>query len=341
MNQNSLALNEFFAVAQALMRTGGDCKAMQNLAADRATLPNVATIIGKAAVAPGGLADPAWAGNLAPYSWGVDAFLEALRSASVFDRLLAGGARRIPLRTRIAISTTALRGSIVAGGSAKPVTKLNLDAQQLEPIKAVALVVITEELVANGANGSLGLLGDEMKSGVAASTDNAFLVGISTGAPTNASSGSTPANVLADVEWLLDQVAVAATSRLYLVVDPKTANKLATKASSDGSNAFPGMTPAGGELCGIPVLVTDEADVDSNGGSMTLIDATAIIANTDTVTLRTSAEASLQMTDVASDGATTMVSMFQTDSRAILAERWFGFELARADGVAVVTGVSY
>jgi hypothetical protein len=74
---------------------------------------------------------------------------------------------------------------------------------------------------------------------------------------------------------------------------------------------------------------------------MVLIDAAAIAADSDVVMVDVSTEATLQMDSQPSAGAQNQVSLFQTNSAALKATRWYGYELLRADGVAVATGVNY
>ncbi|EIL97822.1 hypothetical protein AB7849_04890 [Rhodanobacter sp. 115] len=71
----------------------------------------------RSAVSAGTMADAAWAADLAGYGIIAAGFLESLRGLSVFDRMFSDGAiRRIPLRTRLAVSTIVAVGAEVGEG---------------------------------------------------------------------------------------------------------------------------------------------------------------------------------------------------------------------------------
>jgi hypothetical protein len=55
--------------------------------------------------------------------------------------------RVVPLKTRVAVTTLAVTGHIVGEGTVKPISTLELSGQMLEPVKALAIVVLTRELI--------------------------------------------------------------------------------------------------------------------------------------------------------------------------------------------------
>ena len=87
----------------------------------------------------------------------------------------------------------------------------------------------------------------------------------------------------------------------------------------------------GGTLGGITVLVSSRLA----SGTAVLFDATAIAAASENVALSASREAVVTMAEASS------VSLWAQDLVALRAERWFGFSLLRADGVASLSGVDY
>ncbi|WP_426699656.1 phage major capsid protein [Rhodanobacter sp. Col0626] len=297
-------------------------------------------IVLRSAIAAGTVADAVWAGPLVGYQSVASSFIESLRSISVFDRMLADLAmRRVPLKTRLAVSSVAALGAEVGEWEAVPVSSLAIAGPGLSPRKVQALIAVTNEVIDGAGSAGSALLARELRAGVASATDGAFLSGlVTTGTATIAGTASP----LADLGNLLDVVNTTGAGWPYLVVDARTANRLATKTTTGGDQAFPGMTPKGGELAGVPVLVSDGAPAaDSNGYAAMLIDASAIVGDSETVTVDASEQAALQMMSNPGSGAQSMVSMFQTNSTALLASRWFGFELTRDSGVAVVTGAAW
>ena len=95
--------------------------------------------------------------------------------------------------------------------------------------------------------------------------------------------------------------------------------------------AFPGMTVFGGELGGLPTLISDQLDDQT----MVVLDAAQYAAASDAVTLDSVRQAVIQLNDGSS------ISLFQNSLAAIKAERHFGFERLRESAVAVVVNASY
>jgi hypothetical protein len=124
------------------------------------------------------------------------------------------------------------------------------------------------------------------------------------------------------------------------------AKKLATKSTS-GVRLWPDMGPLGGMMASVPALVSGKLP----SGYAVLLDAAAIALGSDAVALDRSEITSLQMdgapgmsaaggSPVAPTGMTT-VSMFQTGSSALRAERFIAWATTRTRAVAALSGVSY
>jgi hypothetical protein len=103
----------------------------------------------------------------------------------------------------------------------------------------------------------------------------------------------------------------------------------------------------GGTFAGLPVIVSDHVPTATAGSLLVLANASDIyLADDGQVTVDASREASLQMLDnptnnSATGTATTHVSMFQTNSVAIRAERYVNWVRRRAAAVAYLTAVNY
>jgi HK97 family phage major capsid protein len=329
---------EFVLLAKCIAKARGQLSLAATIADTAYGGQRVAAIL-RSAISAGTVTDAAWAGSLSGYQSVAEGFIESLRSLSVFDRLLADGSmRRVPLRTRLAVSTLVANGAVVSEFQAVPLSRLAIAGPGLDRRKAQALIALTNEVLDGAESAGAALLARELRAGVAAATDAYFLTSLLTGAQTVAGSASP----LADLGKLLDVVNTTGAGRPYLVVLPHVANRLATKATTGGDQAFPGMTPQGGEIAGVPVLVSDQAPAsDSNGNKAVLIDGAAIVGDSDTVAVDTSENAALQMADNPAGGAQPLVSMFQSNSTALLATRFFGFDLIRSTGVAVLTDASW
>lgn len=336
---NSTAAGDFLALAKALMLAGNSLP--QAAAIAEGTLKNGrAAAILKSAIEAGSTANPSWAGALVDHQVANAGFVGSLQSISVFDALMAS-MRRMPLRTRIAVATSSATGSNPGEGKPVPVSKLTLAAGSIAPELASALLVLTEETVRSGTAAADSLIAAELRKAVSSATNRPFLAGLMLGSPSYVAAGTTPATIYADLAKLAGATSPTGSSKLHIVVDAATAASLAFKTTAEGLLAFPDMTPSGGSIGGVPALVSDDAPQDSNGSTVVMVDADAIAAGDDGVTLDSSKAAALQMDDSPADGAANLVSMFQTHALALKANRWFGFEKLRSNGCAYLTGVEW
>lgn len=95
------------------------------------------------------------------------------------------------------------------------------------------------------------------------------------------------------------------------------------------------------------MIVSEYLAGDTAGGIVILVNARDIwLADDGGFTIDASREASLQMLDnptnnSATPTATTMVSMFQTNSVAMRVERYINWAKRRASAVSVLTGVNW
>jgi hypothetical protein len=130
---------------------------------------------------------------------------------------------------------------------------------------------------------------------------------------------------------------------------PAVARMLAFTRDALGNIAFPGVTPFGGTLDGIPLRVSQY--LAHNGGSggapLILVDESEIyLADDGSVTLDQSDQASIEMTDapVGSSSATVtsngspFVSMWQTNSIAFRAERFIWWGARRSGAIQWIDG---
>jgi hypothetical protein len=129
------------------------------------------------------------------------------------------------------------------------------------------------------------------------------------------SNGGTSIEILQDIAALLAAVDTDADSRLFLLMNADSAKFLTAKTTSTGELAFPGMTPNGGTLAGMRVLVTDAA-----GLNVILVDAKQLACAAGDIALDTARAATLQFDsapDSPSSAATTLVSLFHENKVAL------------------------
>jgi hypothetical protein len=123
---------------------------------------------------------------------------------------------------------------------------------------------------------------------------------------------------------------------------------LSVQVNSLGQPEFPGLSMSGGRLNGIPVIVSQYAANASGGGNLVIaVNASDIFLSDDgQVTIDASREASLQMLDNPTNNSatatpTTMVSMWQTNSVALRAERFINWSKRRDDAVVYMDDVNW
>ena len=338
---------DFVAVCKNLMAAGGDAEIAADIAKRQNASKRVVSIFEKTAVAAGSLADPAWAGNLADFSAAVTAFSESLRNAGAFDAMLPSMVA-VPLRDRIGVISAGASASQTGEGLPTPLTRLSVTAPRLEAMKATVLVALSEDALRFAAPTINDLLARELRSAIAITTDTSFLTTITAGIAALTSSGITATDVRADLRDLASALKTGAGSRLFLIVESATAKGLSLMGDTNGGAAFPNVRVDGGEIGGITVVVSDGL----SAGTVVLVDASGVAVGSDAITLAVARDAALEMLDSALTQAsvtgspptsvgTTLVSMFQTNSVALRALRFFGAARLRDDAVAVMSGVDY
>jgi hypothetical protein len=295
----------------------------------------------KSGVAAGTTLDAAWAGAaVGDYRNIVAAFQESIRSRSVFFRLFNDNAFvRVPLNRRVAVTTAAASGWIIGEGKPVPLSRLSLANAMLVPIRAAALIVVSDELARDVSAAGQVLLGRELKGAVADAVDQKLfdiIVDEATDAEIIESTGDGVDAILTDLRSALAAVSTGGNSQLYWIASQSVAKFLSTFPQQ-----FPAASATGGELLNLPLLVSSTLE----DGELVLLDAAGVAADGGTIELKASAETSIEMEDPPTMDATTgtapaaSVSMFQVDSTAIMATAIFGAELLRTDAVAKITGM--
>lgn len=280
-----------------------------------------------------------WGSPLAQFQAIVMQFEGSLRAFGAFDAMLPM-MRRVPLGlTRLAIVVTGAAGSGVGQGAPKPISSLQLTSGDLEATKATCIVVVTDELAR--LETPQGLLADELRAAVAASTDTVFLPGlIDSSTPSVTASGTGAEQFLADLSAAIGRVSLSSRSRLFLGADPVTVAALALMKG----DAFSDMSVNGGVVRGVQIVPTDAIQRDTSGAQLVLIDAAQIAAATASITLDASEQATLELNTIPTDppsAATVLTSMWQQNQRALKATRWFSFKRLRNNAVVTINSANY
>ena len=318
----------------------------------------------KATVEAGTTLDTTWAAPLVDYQNFAGDFIEYLRPRTILGQFGTGGIpslNRIPFNVRIAGQTTGGNAYWVGEGAPKPLTQFDFNATDLRWNKIATIAGLTNELIRFSDPSAERLVRDGLAAAVIERADIDFIdpakaavANVSPASITNGiagipSSGNTAEDIRADVAalWAPFIAARNAPRNAVYLMDSTTALALSMMQNPLGQSEYPGLTMNGGTFMGVPVIVSDYLPVDSGGGMVVLLNASDIwLADDGQVTIDASREASLQMLDnptnnSATGTATAMVSMFQTNSTAFLAERFINWQRRRTSAVAWLDNVNW
>lgn len=318
-------------------------------------------IVAKAAVGAATTTGATWAGPLVGEESSLFAdFVEFLRPQTILGRFGADAVpslRRVPFRTALIGQTTGGNGYWVGEGAAKPLTKFDFSRTVLEPTKVANIAVVTEEVLRDSSPSAEMIVRDQLAAALRERLDIDFIdpakaavAGVSPASILNGvtpvpSSGVDADAVRADIRALFGAFIAAnnaPTSGVW-IMEATTALSLSLMQNPLGQAEFPGITMNGGTLFGLPAIVSEYVPT----GIVALVNASDIyLADDGGISVDMSREASLQMDDAptnnsATPTATSLVSMFQTNSVAFRAERTISWAPRRTSASAYLTGVAW
>lgn len=292
-------------------------------------------------------------------------FVEFLRAMTIIGKFGTNGIpslRRVPFNVRIPRQTSGMSANWVGEGAPKAVTSAALDTVTLTYTKVASIAVITKELARFSSPSAETWVRDELARAVVAKIDTSFIdpalaassyvnpASITNGVTALTSAGTSANAVITDVQNILEEFIknnLDATD-LVLIMPSTLAMVLATMQTTLAASVFPEMTINGGRLKGIPVIASQYAASGAQFGNMVIaVKANDIaLADDGRVQVDVSGEASLQMDDAptnnsATVAATTVVSMFQTDSLAVRAEREIHWAKLRSTAVVYMDDVAW
>lgn len=325
------------------------------------TTPQVATVL-KAAVAGGDTTTAGWASELVYRENLVADFIELLRPQTIIGKLT--GLTRVPFNVRMSGQNSGSTAYWVGQGAPVPVSKLGTTEVTLDQAKAAGLVVLTEELVRSSAPSAELLVRNDLIKAIAEFLDVRFVdpnyAAVSNVSPASITNGVTPltptgtnaAAARADVQTLFDTYIAANLdpSGAVWIMTPTTALAFSLMQNALGQAEFPNITLNGGTWFGLPVVVSNSANIAGSPASGRMIilanQPEILLADDGDVTIDASREASIEMLDNPTNNAaagtpTTMVSMFQTNSVAIRAVRFINWKKRRSTAVAYIKEAAY
>jgi hypothetical protein len=300
----------------------------------------------KSVVSAGGLGGgTSWGSALADLRILVSAFDGSLSNAGIFDALRSSMVPIPVLNATLGAVTAEIAGYVVGENSAKQISKLSLVNTSVAPRKGHAAIVCSNELLRIGGPAAMTLLNNELTLATTAAVDKEFIENcLLSGVVVGTSSGSTAEAARADVANLLTQVPLGKASKPFLITTARIAAMWSCMGTtgSTGQSAFPDMSPQGGKMCGLTVLVGDEDTLPRGAipaGTVILVDASGVAAGATLPEPSVISEGSV-VQDSSPDSpmvaSTAIESLWQLDKSAIRIERWFSCVKLRTAAVAAI-----
>lgn len=301
----------------------------------------------KAAIAPGTVTDAAWAAPLVNQNI-ANEFLELLRPATILGKI--PGLRNVPFNCKVPSQTGGGTYGWVGEAKPKPVTKLAFASETLGVNKVAGIIVLTEELVRLSNPSAEALVRADMIAGIAQFLDSQFIdpavaavagvnpASVTNGAPTAAAT----TNPMADIMGLINHFAAnnIDVSGVTFIMSPANALSLSFRSNLDGSPQYPGVTISGGNYKGLNFVTSTAAGTNV----VALQPALILYADDGGVTIDASREASLQMDSAPmspADATTVYVSLWQTNTVGLRAERFVSWKRANANAVKYLTATAW
>lgn len=274
------------------------------------------------------------------------------------------GVVHVPFNAATIAFGSAVRAYWAGHGKAIPMSPVTLGEPQLLDTKTIgALLVARDEFLREAGPLAERALSEELIRATVEAFDAALLDlandGTTGDAPesvthtgySTASTGSSLAQVDTDLTGLVEELASEDLSTARWCLHPRTACYLAALRGTGGNPAFPNLGVNGGSLLGIPALVSAGVPMTDDTAATTqvslLIGSGVVLAGGE-VELRTSKQATIEMdTEPTGNTATPVaasanaVSMFQSNSTALMVIGHANWRARRATVAATLTGVSY
>lgn len=314
----------------------------------------------KATIPAGTTTHVTWAAPLIDETNLTSEFIEYLRPMTLLGRI--PNLRRVPFQVRVPKQTSGGDAYWVGEGAPKPVTKFDFGSVSLGNHKVATIAVITKELARFSSPSAELLVRNALAAAVSERVDIDFIdpsasavAGVNPASVTNGltalvPSGTTADAARSDVARIVKQYLDAnnRASALSLLMPDALALSLSVMRNSLGQREFPGLSMNGGDFDGIPVITSQYLANRSGAGNLVVAinGSDILLADDGNVTVDVSTEASLQMldnpTNASSTGtATTMVSLWQTNSIGLRAEREITWAKARAEAVVYMDDVNW
>ncbi|HYG05329.1 MAG TPA: phage major capsid protein [Stenotrophomonas sp.] len=307
----------------------------------------------KAAVPAANTLSPTWAGNTIIEGGGSFAdFVDYMTPRTVFGQI-SSRFRRLPFDAPVLVQGSGGTAQWVKEGEAKPLTQWTYTRTKLTPLKVAAIAVATQEMLMRTSVAGDEFLRDELARAVGRRFDATLVssdAAVSDESPAGLLFGTDPIvltgsgnvqGVRCDIaQFLKALIGDSLTVQGAFWIMPETvAVDLSLATNESGAPAFPGVTPTGGTLAGLPVFTSQYVPTDTSGSVVALVKGDEVfLGDEGGIQVAVSTEATLQMDTEPTQNsitptATQGVSMFQTNSVAIRVERFVNWQKRRPGAV--------
>ncbi len=252
-----------------------------------------------------------------------DSFLDAMRSVSI-PLALMPYMNAVPEQTRIYVNNSGEIAAEVLEGQSIPTVKGDWSTVLMTPRKFAAVSVKTVELVMSASPMAATAMTRDLAGAVGERENYGFVSPFASGsilygATHFSCSGSAMANVDTDLKQLMGDVPFVSRKGCAFLMAEETATYLSLVRGSGGNLAYPTISPSGGSLCGLPVLISRACsdEYSPSGRVIGLVNPSQIYWSEEGgISLSTSTQAALQQ-DSAPSGSSQQVSMFQANAVAL------------------------
>lgn len=309
----------------------------------------------KAAVPAANTGNAGWAGNLVLDGGAYFAdYVAYLRAKTVLGQI-ENRLRRLPFDTPVLVQGSAGTAKWVGEGKSKPMTQWSYTKTKLEPLKVATIAAATKETIRRASVAADALIRDELTLSIGTALDGtlvgtaAAVAGVS---PAGLRNGVTATvlpgdgsleGIRLDIATMLKALVgnnMSVSGAFWLMAET-TAIDLGGVTNLAGAAAFPGVTPEGGTLAGLPAFTSqaipanvvilvkgDEIFLGDEGGiEVSISDQASIVMD----------DAPAQDATTGTPGTTSVVSLWQTNSVGFLVERIVNFMKRRPGAVVWAT----
>lgn len=310
-------------------------------------------LMGRAPIAPGTTVQATFAAPLVATTF-MSEMLELLRAATLIERI--PGLRRVPFNISMPAQTAGGTYKWVGEGKLKPVTNAQFASVTLGMFKASGIIVLTEELVKSSAPSAELVVRNELRDGIVRFLDLQFIdpaiaavaatnpASITNGVAGTIASGTTEAAARADLRALVKTFVTnnIGLNGVVLLMNESVAFTLGTIVNSVGAPAFPGITAAGGNILGIPVVTSNT--ITAAVGIVAVHAPSILLADEGGIEIDISREASLSLDSAPTDPAdatAVYTSLWQANLVGLRVERYISWGKARSTAVDRIHTVAY